>query len=90
MTEQEFNRAAERHLDMVYRIALNWLKRPADAEDAAQNVMLRLWRTDAAFAGGGPSAPLAGPGGGERVQAHRLPPLAEPDRAPGELRRAGV
>lgn len=51
MTEQEFNRAAERHLDMVYRIALNWLKRPADAEDAAQNVMLRLWRTDAAFAG---------------------------------------
>ena len=51
MTEQEFNRAAEQHLDMVYRIALNWLKRPADAEDAAQNVMLRLWRTDAAFAG---------------------------------------
>ena len=51
LTETEFTAAAERHLDMVYRIALNWLKRPADAEDAAQNVMLRLWRTDAAFAG---------------------------------------
>ena len=49
MTEQEFNRAAERHLDMVYRIALNWFRHPPDAEDAAQNVMLRLWRTDTDF-----------------------------------------
>ena len=51
MTEQEFNRAAERHLDMVYRIALNSLRHPADAEDAVQNTMLRLWRTDTDFAG---------------------------------------
>lgn len=29
MTEQEFNQAAQRHLDMVYRIALNALRRPA-------------------------------------------------------------
>lgn len=43
MTEQEFNQAAQRYLDMVYRIALNALRRPADAEDAAQTVMLRLW-----------------------------------------------
>lgn len=51
LTEQEFTEAAERYLDMVYRIALNWFKNPADAEDAAQNVMLRLWRTDTAFGG---------------------------------------
>ena len=36
---------------MVYRIALNWFRNPADAEDAAQNAMLRLWRTDTEFQG---------------------------------------
>ena len=49
MTEQEYTAAAERYLDMVYRIALNWFRHPPDAEDAAQNVMLRLWRTDTDF-----------------------------------------
>ena len=52
LTEQEYTAAAEQYLDMVYRIALNWFKAPADAEDAAQNVMLRLWRTDTAFQSG--------------------------------------
>ena len=51
LTETEFTAAAERHLDMVYRIALNSLRHPADAEDAVQNTMLRLWRTDTDFAG---------------------------------------
>lgn len=49
LTEQQFTDAAERYLDMVYRIALNWFRSPADAEDAAQNAMLRLWRTDTEF-----------------------------------------
>ena len=49
MTEQEYALAVERHLDMVYRVALNWFRAPPDAEDAAQNVMLRLWRTDTDF-----------------------------------------
>ena len=52
LTEQDYTAAAERHLDMVYRVALNWLRSPADAEDAAQNAMLRLWRTDTAFQSG--------------------------------------
>ena len=34
LTEQDYTAAAERHLDMVYRVALNWLRSPADAEDA--------------------------------------------------------
>lgn len=51
LTEREYTQAAERYLDMVYRIALNWFRHPADAEDAAQNVMLRLWRTETDFAG---------------------------------------
>ena len=51
MTDQEFTACAKRYLDMVYRIALNWFGPPqrADAEDAAQNTMLRLYRTDTAF-----------------------------------------
>ena len=51
LTEQEFHRAAERYLDMVYRIALNYFRHPQDAEDAAQEAMLRLWRSDTAFEG---------------------------------------
>ena len=49
MTEREFTSAAEHHLDMVYRIALNWFRNPADAEDAAQTVMLRLWQSGQSF-----------------------------------------
>ena len=52
MTEQEYTAAAERYLDMVYRIALNWFRHPADAEDAAQNVMLRLWQAETEFQSG--------------------------------------
>lgn len=42
LTEQEFHAATERYLDMVYRVALNAVKKPVDAEDVAQSVMLRL------------------------------------------------
>ena len=52
MTESTFTAATERHLDMVYRIALNWFRNPADAEDAAQTVMLKLWQSDTEFADG--------------------------------------
>lgn len=51
LTEQEFQQAADRYLDMAYRLALNWLRNPTDAEDAVQNAMLRLWRTDTDFRG---------------------------------------
>ena len=51
MTERDFTAAAERYLDMVYRIALNYFRHPQDAEDAAQEAMLRLWRTDTNFEG---------------------------------------
>lgn len=50
LTEREFTSAAERYLDMVYRIALNWFRNVPDAEDAAQEVMLRLWRAETDFA----------------------------------------
>lgn len=49
MTESTFTAAAEQYLDMVYRIALNWFRNPADAEDAAQTAMLKLWQADTDF-----------------------------------------
>lgn len=49
MTESTFTAAAEQYLDMVYRVALNWFRSTADAEDAAQTVMLKLWQSDVEF-----------------------------------------
>lgn len=51
LTQQEFTDAVERHLDMVYRLARSSLSSAADAEDAAQETMLRLWNTDTVFQG---------------------------------------
>lgn len=51
MTQREYTLAAERWLDTAYRVALNCLKHPADAEDAVQNAFLRLWRTQTEFEG---------------------------------------
>ena len=51
LTDQEFTAAAARYMDMSYRIALNYLRRSADAEDAVQNTMVRLCRTDTVFTG---------------------------------------
>ena len=45
-SEREYGAAVERYLDMVYRIALNWFGSVQDAEDAAQEVMLRLWKAE--------------------------------------------
>lgn len=51
MTQQEFTAAVERYLDMVYRLARSSLSSAVDAEDAAQETMLRLWNTDTVFQG---------------------------------------
>lgn len=50
-SEQEFNLAVEQYLNMVYRIALNWFGSVHDAEDAAQEVMLRLRKNTSGFEG---------------------------------------
>ena len=51
LTPQEFTTAVERYLDMVYRLARSSLSSAVDAEDVAQETMLRLWNTDTAFQG---------------------------------------
>lgn len=43
--ELEFKLLCHRHRDEIYRYARSLMGSPADAEDAAQEVLLRLWRS---------------------------------------------
>ena len=49
MERQVFMDAVTRHQDMVYRIALHWFGVPQDAEDAVQEVFLRLYTYEKPF-----------------------------------------
>ena len=49
MEQESFDRAAQRWQDMVFRLALHQLGSYADADDAVQEVFLRLWRQKAPF-----------------------------------------
>ena len=44
MEQEFFDQAAQRWQDMVFRLALHQLGSYADADDAVQEVFLRLWR----------------------------------------------
>ena len=44
MEQVHLTRAVERHQDMVYRVALHSLGTPQDADDAVQEVFLRLYQ----------------------------------------------
>lgn len=43
MEKKKFNAAVRQYQDMVYRVALHILTSPTDAEDAVQEVFLRLY-----------------------------------------------
>jgi len=49
MDKAAFTRAVERHQDMVFRVALHALGAPQDADDAVQEVFLRLFRAGKDF-----------------------------------------
>lgn len=49
LNKQEFTRAAEKHMDTIYRVAYSWLKNSDDANDVTQEVLLQLYRTDKEF-----------------------------------------
>ena len=51
MERQVFMDAVARHQDMIYRIALHWFGVPQDAEDAVQEVFLRLYMEEKPFDG---------------------------------------
>lgn len=42
LTNERFTCLAQRYIDTVYRVALNYLKSPSDADDITQNVFLKL------------------------------------------------
>jgi RNA polymerase sigma-70 factor (ECF subfamily) len=47
--EREFNAAVGQYQDMVYRVALHYFGVAADAEDAVQEVFLRLYTRSSGF-----------------------------------------
>ena len=51
MEQTDFMAAAAEYQDMIYRVALHQTASPQDAEDAAQETMLRLWRAEVSFTG---------------------------------------
>ena len=51
MDKARFTAAARRYQNMVYRTALHALGSPQDADDAVQEVFLRLFRCGEAFDG---------------------------------------
>ena len=51
LTNAQFTCLAERYIDTVFRVALNYLKSPQDAEDVTQEVFLKLLQAREPFAG---------------------------------------
>ncbi len=45
LTNEQIALLAQKYIDMVYRVALNYTKNPSDAEDITQNVFLSLLRS---------------------------------------------
>lgn len=46
---EQFTPAAQKYMDMIFRIAFNYLKSQPDADDVTQEVLIKLYRTDKAF-----------------------------------------
>ena len=49
LDEEQFTLYAKTYMDMVFRVALSYLKSPSDADDITQNVFLKLYRTGKTF-----------------------------------------
>lgn len=49
LTNEQFTCLARRYIDTVYRVAFNYIKSPADADDITQNVFLKLLQTPKPF-----------------------------------------
>ena len=50
-TNEQYTCLVKKYIDMVYRIGLNYLKNPADAEDVCQNVFMALLSQKKPFEG---------------------------------------
>ena len=48
-TDEQFTRYAQEYMDTIFRVAFNYLKSRAEADDVTQNVLLKLYRVNKAF-----------------------------------------
>lgn len=49
LSNEQFTGLAQKYIDTVFRVALNCLRSPSDADDVTQNVFLKLFRETRAF-----------------------------------------
>ena len=49
MNDEQFTRLIKRYIDTVFRVALNYLKNPADAEDVTQTTFEKLLKEKRSF-----------------------------------------
>ena len=49
LTNEQFTRCVTLYLDTVYRVAFNYIKSAADADDVTQNVFLKLLKEQKPF-----------------------------------------
>ena len=49
MNSEQFTRLVRRYIDTVFRVALNYLRNPSDAEDITQTVFEKLLREEKPF-----------------------------------------
>ena len=49
LSQERFTRTAQKYMDMIFRLAFSYLKSREDADDAVQNTLLALYKTDKAF-----------------------------------------
>jgi len=49
IADEQFTEHARSYMDVIFRVAFNYLKSRADADDITQNVLLKLYRTDKVF-----------------------------------------
>ena len=48
-TEEQFSHLAKKYMDTVFRLAFNYTKSQAEADDITQEVLIKLYRTDKEF-----------------------------------------
>lgn len=49
LSNEQFTGLAQKYIDTVFRVALNCLRSPSDADDVTQNVFLKLFRETREF-----------------------------------------
>ena len=49
LNAEQFTRYAESYIDTVFRVAFNYIKSAADAEDITQNVFVKLLKEEKPF-----------------------------------------